>query len=248
MLDLPYDEAAIRLLLSLGLGAIIGLEREYHRQPAGLRTHILVCLGSTVFTLISISSLTMGVSPEAMVPGVQYTINRDPARIAAQVVSGIGFIGGGAVLRHGANIRGLTTAASLWMIASIGMLAGVGSYRLSLMATLVAFLVLFTIGNLERTYFRKHQKKFNRLRLQVTVAQAEQAKVQDWIEQSVAQEVLQLSQELDETRGQVALTYVLDVKGIKLNVKEWSKTLAAFPGITNSSFRLFMGIGDGEDI
>ncbi|MBY0403972.1 MAG: MgtC/SapB family protein, partial [Cyanobacteria bacterium] len=106
-MELNESEAIARIFLSLFLSTIIGLEREFNHQSAGLRTHILVCMGATMFTLISLSTVAVSLPHGTIIPGVQYTINRDPGRIAAQIVSGIGFIGGGAVLRHGASVRGL---------------------------------------------------------------------------------------------------------------------------------------------
>ncbi|HBL37110.1 MAG TPA: methyltransferase, partial [Firmicutes bacterium] len=97
------------------LGAVIGLEREQHGRPAGLRTHILVALGSCLIMLVSIYGFPSGTGS-------------DPARLAAQVVSGIGFLGAGTILRDGTSIRGLTTAASLWVVAGIGLAAGTGFY------------------------------------------------------------------------------------------------------------------------
>lgn len=101
----------IRLLLAGLMGGIIGLERESHGRPAGLRTHIIVSLGSCLIMLVSIY-------------GFEDAGNRDPARLAAQVISGIGFLGAGTILREGATIIGLTTAASLWVVAGIGLAMG----------------------------------------------------------------------------------------------------------------------------
>ncbi len=107
-------EWTVRLVVALLLGGVIGWERELARMPAGFRTHALVSLGSATFTVISAYAFTG--------PG------SDPTRIAAQVVSGIGFLGGGAILHYGGTVRGLTTAASLWSVAAVGMAAGAGLY------------------------------------------------------------------------------------------------------------------------
>src|SRR5881397_273893 len=105
---------ALRLLLAAILGALIGLEREIHDHPAGMRTHLLVSLGSAGFTALSIYAFPA--------PGA------DPARVAAQIVTGIGFLGAGAILKQGVTIHGLTTAASLWVVAAVGMAAGAGAW------------------------------------------------------------------------------------------------------------------------
>lgn len=110
-----------RLVLASILGAAIGLEREIHDHPAGMRTHLLVALGSAGFTILSIEAFAA--------PGA------DPARIAAQIVTGIGFLGAGAIIRQGLSVKGLTTAAGLWVVAAIGMAAGAGYYSAALIAT-----------------------------------------------------------------------------------------------------------------
>lgn len=127
---------ALKLALASVLGGIVGYERERREHPAGLRTHILVCLGATLITLIS-----MSFDPA-------YS---DPARIAAQIVSGIGFLGAGTILRQGNIVRGLTTAASLWTVAGIGMAVARGGpyYILAVVATGIVFLTLSTIRAIE---------------------------------------------------------------------------------------------------
>jgi putative Mg2+ transporter-C (MgtC) family protein len=126
----------LRVLTALVLGFAIVLERECSNKHAGLRTNILVCLGSCVFTVISIYGfpLIMGDPSSGAV--------RDTARVAAQIVTGIGFIGAGTMFRHGAHVQGLTTAATLWMAAAIGMACGVGMYAFAAFSTFLALLVL----------------------------------------------------------------------------------------------------------
>ena len=118
-----------QVLLSLLLGGVIGYEREQRQKPAGLRTHMLVAAGTTAFTLASIH-------------GFIYEGPRDPARVAAQIVSGIGFLGAGTIFRSGSAVRGLTTAATVWLVAALGMLVGVGMYWLAIFTTLASALVL----------------------------------------------------------------------------------------------------------
>lgn len=139
----------IRLLCAVLLSFAIGLEREMTNKYAGLRTNILVCVGACVFTLLSIYGFpTFAIGDNVSVDNA--TGIRDTARVAAQVVTGIGFIGGGAVLRHGATIFGLTTAATLWMAASIGMACGTGMYGLAVTATILTIIVLVSIRFFER--------------------------------------------------------------------------------------------------
>ena len=137
MIDLGAQlELSVRLLVAAGLGLAIGFEREIHGHPAGLRTHMLVALGSALFTVLSIR----GFGGE--VPGAPV----DPTRIAAQIVSGIGFLGAGAILKDGIVIRGLTTAASLWATSAVGMAAGAAEYGIAVVAALVIIVSLWPIN------------------------------------------------------------------------------------------------------
>ena len=123
-----------RLLLAAALGGAIGAERELNDQAAGLRTHMLLTIGACLFTLISAYGFNGG-------------IGTDPSRIAAQIVTGIGFLGGGAIVRHGLTVKGLTTAASIWATASVGVAVGAGSYVLGVGG---AMLVVGTLFGLRR--------------------------------------------------------------------------------------------------
>ena len=128
-------DLALRLALGLALGAIIGFERESHGQPAGFRTHSLVATGSALFTVVSAYGF-----------GGDLT---DPTRIAAQIVTGIGFIGAGTILQYRGQVRGLTTAASLWSVAAIGMAAGAGMWIISLVATALIVVILIVFDRIE---------------------------------------------------------------------------------------------------
>lgn len=137
---------AARLLLSVLFGALIGMERETHGRPAGLRTHILVCFGSTLFTLASYQ-----------IAGKIY----DPARVTAQIVTGVGFLGAGTIIHQGSVIRGLTTAASIWTVAAIGVAAGIGGEMLYLaaIASVMAFLVLSLVAHLEKLMISRRDER-----------------------------------------------------------------------------------------
>ena len=118
--EITWQVALVRIIVSFFIGMLIGIERETHDQPAGLRTHILISIGSTMVMLISI-----------FIPQTFTDFqNGDPGRIAAQVVSGIGFLGAGAILKFGADIKGLTTAASIWAMAAFGLAVGAGMFLL----------------------------------------------------------------------------------------------------------------------
>lgn len=124
-------EMVIRLLVSVLLGAMIGYEREKSRKPAGLRTHVFVCMGACLFTMASFF----------LIP-IQTVGSYDAARIAAGIVAGISFIGAGSIIALRGDVKGLTTASSLWVIAAIGMIIGLGSYILPIIATIISLVVL----------------------------------------------------------------------------------------------------------
>jgi len=139
-------EIIFKLALAGILGGLIGLERESLNRPAGLRTYTQVCVGSTLAMIVSIDIY------------LQYyqTVNADPGRIAAQVISGIGFLGAGTIMREGATVRGLTTAAGLWVVACIGLAVGAGLYIPAIATTILILFVLI--------YFIKFEQKFTGLR------------------------------------------------------------------------------------
>ena len=119
-------EIILRLLLAVALGAVIGFQRQRAKKPAGIRTHILISLGAALYTVVSI-----------------YAFSADMARVAAGVVAGIGFLGAGAIIRERTGVAGLTTAASIWMVAGIGLAAGAGMYLIAVIATIIAVAILF---------------------------------------------------------------------------------------------------------
>ena len=137
----------LKLLLAGVLGGLIGFEREAHGRPAGLRTHILVSLGSALFTIVSLS----------------YSGERsDPSRIASQIVTGIGFLGAGTIIRQGSIVRGLTTAASLWTTAAIGMAVGTGGGNLTylaIVASLIVFVTLSVLNRIEHVMISKRETR-----------------------------------------------------------------------------------------
>jgi len=151
----PVWEGFLRILLSMVLGAVIGLEREKRHQPAGFRTHTVLAVGSALLSIVSV-----------YIPTVYGTgVNVDPSRIASQVVSGIGFLGAGAILRMGISVKGLTTAASLWTTAGIGLAVGAGMYLLSLFSTLVILVVLSLMSKVEKEFIAKKGGKLLRITL-----------------------------------------------------------------------------------
>lgn len=146
---ISQGEVVLRLILSAIIGSLIGIEREVNNRPAGLRTHILVSVGSTLIMLVSIDGFY---SPNTGLP------IGDPARLASQVVSGIGFLGAGTIMRTGNNIKGLTTAASLWVCGGIGLAIGGGYYLGAFLTVGIVLLTLMSLGLFEEKVFRAKYK------------------------------------------------------------------------------------------
>ena len=142
---LNWQQELLRIAVAAGLGGAVGFERELREREAGLRTHLVVCVGSALFTLVSAYGFH-----DFLVNGGS-VVRADPTRIAAQIVSGIGFLGAGAIIRQGLSVRGLTTAATLWLVAAIGMACGAGYYDAAIIATGIA---LVTLGPLRIVAFR----------------------------------------------------------------------------------------------
>ena len=126
-------EVIVTLLIAVGLGALVGFERELKHRPAGLRTHMLVSLGAAIFAIVSLS------------------FDVEPARIAAGVVAGIGFLGAGSIIAHKGHVRGITSAATLWVVAAIGLTAGLGEYVIAIISAVFVFAIL---------QLRRLEKKF----------------------------------------------------------------------------------------
>ncbi|MFC7680131.1 MgtC/SapB family protein [Paenibacillus sp. GCM10028914] len=137
------------MLLAAVLGGLIGFEREWSNHAAGFRTHIQVCLGSASIMLLSIYGFSQFVD--------EVNVRIDPARLAAQVISGIGFLGAGAILRNGNMIKGLTTAASIWVVAAIGLCVGAGFFLGAIMCTLIVLINLFVFNKWERIWAKKRR-------------------------------------------------------------------------------------------
>lgn len=143
-MTLSIGELVARVVVAAALGGLIGVERELSDQPAGFRTHILVSLGAALFTLAGAYGL------EDFLEGEGITARLDPTRVAAQVVTGVGFLGAGAIIHRGVNIRGLTTAASLWVTAAIGTAAGFGYFEGAVVVAVVSLTALYVLKYIER--------------------------------------------------------------------------------------------------
>ncbi len=134
-MSITYLEIAIRLILAIILGGLIGIERELYKHEAGFRTNILVALGSTLITLTSIYA---------------FDFNADPSRVAAGIITGIGFLGAGAIIQAKERVRGLTTAATLWLVAGVGLAIGAGFYFGAILTTVLALTLLYLGRNIKK--------------------------------------------------------------------------------------------------
>jgi putative Mg2+ transporter-C (MgtC) family protein len=174
---LIYPEDLYRLLAAFCLGGLLGFEREFHHKFAGLRTNILICVGAALFTIFSIN------------------IGGDPGRIAAQVVTGVGFIGAGVIIHEGGEVRGLTTASTIWLAAALGIGAGCGYSLFALIAALLALVVLWFLPWVER---RIGHLRVVRL-YQITTAADEASRTH--VKDQFGRANLSVEQEMEEKRG-----------------------------------------------
>src|SRR6058998_2815937 len=165
MPEISEWEILVRLLVAAALGGAIGIERELRDRDAGFRTHLLVSVGAALFTLVSAYAWTDFEFGRAT--GVTF----DPTRIAAQIVTGIGFLGAGAIIRHGRSVRGLTTAATLWIVAAIGMACGAGWYWAALVTTLLTLFALWPLRILAYETIERIKPEANRLTVELREGQ-----------------------------------------------------------------------------
>ena len=155
-IQIENADILLRIIFSIILGSIIGLERELTNKSAGLRTQIMVCLGSCLFTILSIYGFSTAVT--------LYPLG-DPSRVAAQIITGIGFIGAGTVLRQGLTVTGLTTASTLWIVAAIGMACGCGKLNIAIVSTILAVAILVLIRILEMKIMPKNLKHLRKIKI-----------------------------------------------------------------------------------
>lgn len=191
-------EALARLAVAGGLGAAIGFERELRDREAGIRTHLLVSLGSALFTIVSAFGFH-----EFLVAGGN-VVRADPTRIAAQIVTGIGFLGAGAIIREGISVRGLTTAATLWVVAAIGMSTGAGYYWPAVAATLLTLFALWPLRWLAYKSLERIKPEENRLIVELKPEQS----IAPFLEQLHDVRHFELDEETDRRIVQLELGHV----------------------------------------
>ena len=164
--SLTWEEELVRVAVAAALGGAVGLERELREREAGFRTHMLVSVGSALFTLVSAYGFH-----EFLVGGGN-VIRADPTRIAAQIVTGIGFLGAGAIIRQGFSVRGLTTAATLWVVAAIGMASGAGYYSAAVITTALVLISLWPLRILAFRTMRRFRPETERLVAQLPAGES----------------------------------------------------------------------------
>ena len=195
MIDIYSTEFIFRICIAALLGGVLGFEREIHGRPAGLRTHFLVSMGAAVFMMLS-----------PYVAKMEPKIIGDPGRIAAQIVSGIGFLGAGAIVKEGVSIRGLTTAASLWVAAAIGMTTGVGSYKGAIVVSGLALIALELLPHIE-TIFKKQSYWVLEV---ITPLEASVSDIMDAVKKQKVR-VLQCDQDRDYENDTLKITLLIRI-------------------------------------
>ncbi|MCM1338529.1 MAG: MgtC/SapB family protein [Muribaculaceae bacterium] len=232
-------EFIIRVTVAVIFGFSIGLERELTNKYAGLRTHILVCLGACVFTLISIYGFPT-FAPGDNVIIDQATGIRDTSRVAAQIVTGIGFIGAGTVLRNGPIVLGLTTAATLWIAASIGMACGAGMYDIAFAGTILSILTLVSIRVLERNVLPTSTKKTRRVKLSIICSKDNAEKIHSFILDKY-DEISEFSKKnlKNEDNQSSKISCIVDISGRK-PIKSLYKAFQDLEGIESITIQEYM--------
>ena len=191
---LNWDESLLRLVLAAVLGGAIGIERELREREAGLRTHLLVSVGSALFTIVSAYGF------HAFLTSGQSVVRADPTRIAAQIVTGIGFLGAGAIIRQGLSVRGLTTAATLWVVAAVGLASGAGYYSAAVITTALVLVALYPLRIVAYRVLGRFRPEDGRLLVELPVGESPGAVI-DEVERSGARlEAIEVSQEGDRRR------------------------------------------------
>ncbi|WP_091168450.1 MgtC/SapB family protein [Paenibacillus sp. 1_12] len=219
------------MVLAVVLGGLVGMEREWNNHAAGFRTHILVCLGAATIMLLSIYGFSQFVN--------EPNVRMDPARLAAQVISGVGFLGAGAILRNGPVISGLTTAASVWVVAAIGLCVGAGFLYAACYATLLVLVSLFLLNKWEKHLLR------NRRSSEVCVRSLDCPGVLGKIASKFGEHGIQIINvkmisdvETNDSEGRPTIQLIFSLK-----VQEQTKLLLAVDQINSYDFILYMESG-----
>jgi putative Mg2+ transporter-C (MgtC) family protein len=208
--SLSWDEALLRLALAAVLGGTIGVERELREREAGLRTHLLVAVGSALFTIVGAYGF------RDFLESGDAVVRADPTRIAAQIVTGIGFLGAGAIIRQGFSVRGLTTAATLWVVAAVGLASGAGYYSAAVMTTGLVLIALYPLRIMAYQTLRRFRPEDGRLLVELP-AGTPPGEVIDEIERAGARlNSVDVSQEGDRRRLELDVVLPRDLAAPRL--------------------------------
>ena len=211
----------VKLILAAVAGGAVGLEREKHGRPAGLRTHLLVALGACLMMIVSEAFHLKYAAFDT-----NSALRMDPGRTAAQIVTGIGFLGAGVIIKEGITVRGLTTAASLWLVAGLGMAFGMGLFLPGAMATVLALLSLIFLKKLEPVINKDRY-------LDIAITAHNRSGLQDQLEQLFAERHLRITDvrsHVDLQHGEITFEYVLTQHRRRMG-RELSETIAALDGV-----------------
>ena len=209
-------DALLRLAVAGGLGAAVGFERELRDREAGIRTHLLVSLGSALFTIVSAYGFRDFLTSGAVV------VRTDPTRIAAQIVTGIGFLGAGAIIRQGFSVRGLTTAATLWVVAAVGLACGAGYYSAAALSTALVLLALYPLRIVAYRILIRFRPEGGRLLVELPLGQSPGMVIDELERLGARIASLEVTQEGDRRRLEVdvALPRDLHVPNIVSRIAE----------------------------
>ena len=208
----PDIEVALRLLISFGVGAAIGLEREYRSKAAGLRTMIMICLGSTIFTEISIN---LG--------------GTNPDRMAASIVSGVGFLGAGVIFKDGLTVTGITTATTIWISAALGTAVGAGEYFIAVVGSGVVLIVLTVLEKFQHIVERWHQSRNYKITFKSDVD------LEQVLEKSFQELHLHFKKKR-ELKEETSFVLIYEVFGREKKLDEFNKLLKADPRVISFGY------------
>jgi putative Mg2+ transporter-C (MgtC) family protein len=207
---LNWDESLLRLALAAVLGGLIGVERELREREAGLRTHLLVALGSALFTIVGAYGF------HAFLESGESVVRADPTRIAAQIVTGIGFLGAGAIIRQGLSVRGLTTAATLWVVAAVGLAAGAGYYSAAVITTALVLIALYPLRIVAYRILRRFRPEDGRLLVELPIGQPPGAVIDELERIGARIDSIEVSQEGDRRRLELDVALPRDTPAPRL--------------------------------
>jgi putative Mg2+ transporter-C (MgtC) family protein len=219
--SLTWSQELLRVVVAAGLGGAVGLERELREREAGFRTHLLVSVGSALFTLVSAYGFH-----EFLVGGGNI-VRADPTRIAAQIVTGVGFLGAGAIIRQGFSVRGLTTAATLWVVAAIGMASGAGYYSAAVITTALVLFSLWPLRIITHQVMHRVRPETDRLLAQLPAGESPTPLIERLEELGGQLESLEIGHEHDRRTVliEVKLPPKADTPGIVAKLSELEPVL-----------------------